>query len=166
MAKVLVLLAAVSFGTTGTAQALGPDAAPTGVGAARIVIGGALLLLVARAVPAAAGPWPRRELGAIAAAIAVYQLSFFAAVDRTGVAVGTVVALGSAPAIAGITGRLLDHQPLTRRWAGATALACSGVLLLVLAGGDTRVDPLGIGLAIASGMGYATYTVLAKRVLR
>ena len=62
MAKVLVLLAAVCFGTTGTAQALGPDAAPAGVGAARIVIGGALLLLVARAVPAAAARWPRREL--------------------------------------------------------------------------------------------------------
>src|SRR6185295_13796906 len=56
MARVLVLLSAVLFGTTGTAQALGPDAAPVTVGAARIAIGGALLLLVARAVPAAAAP--------------------------------------------------------------------------------------------------------------
>ena len=166
MARLLVLLSAVCFGTTGTAQALGPDASPLTVGAARIAIGGALLLLVARAVPAAAAPWPRRELGAIAAAIAIYQLSFFAAVDRTGVAVGTVVALGSAPAIAGVTGRLLDNQPLTGRWAGATALACSGVLLLILAGGETSADPLGIALAVCSGTGYATYTVLAKRVLR
>jgi DME family drug/metabolite transporter len=167
MAKVLVLLAAVCFGTTGSAQALGPDAAPTSVGAARIVIGGALLLLVARAVPAAAAPWPRRELAVIAAAIAVYQLSFFAAVDRTGVAVGTVVALGSAPAIAGVTARLFDGQPLTGRWAAATALACGGVLLLVLgSGADASVDPLGIMLAVVSGSGYATYTVLAKRVLR
>src|SRR5215218_2163827 len=140
MPRVFVLLAAVCFGTTGTAQALGPDAAPLTIGATRIAVGGALLLLVARAVPAAAAAWPRRELGVIAAAIAVYQLSFFAAVDRTGVAVGTVVALGSAPALAGITGRLLDRQPLTGRWAGATALACSGVLLLILAGGDTSVD--------------------------
>ena len=131
------------------------------------MIGGALLLLVARAVPAAAAPWPRRELGVIAAAIAVYQLSFFAAVDRTGVAVGTVVALGSAPAIAGVTARLFDGQPLTGRWAAATALACGGVLLLVLgSGADASVDPLGIMLAVVSGTGYATYTVLAKRVLR
>jgi DME family drug/metabolite transporter len=167
MAKVLVLLAAVCFGTTGTAQALGPDAAPTSVGAARIAVGGAILLLVARAVPAAAAPWPRRELAVIAAAIAVYQLSFFAAVDRTGVAVGTVVALGSAPAIAGVTARLFDGQPLTGRWAAATALACGGVLLLVLgSGADASVDPSGIMLAVVSGSGYATYTVLAKRVLR
>src|SRR5829696_4193368 len=167
MARVLVLLAAVCFGTTGTAQALGPDAAPTSVGAARIVIGGALLLLVARAVPAAAARWPRRELGVIAVAIAVYQLSFFAAVDRTGVAVGTVVALGSAPAIAGVTARIFDAEPLTGRWGAATALACSGVLLLVLgSGADASVDPLGIILAVISGTGYATYAVLAKRILK
>ena len=162
----LVLLSAVCFGTTGTAQALGPDAAPVTVGAVRIAVGGLLLLAVARAVPAAAAAWPRRELGAIALAIAVYQLAFFAAVDRTGVAVGTVVALGSAPAIAGVTGRLIDGQPLTGRWAGATALACAGVLLLVLGGGGASVDPLGIMLAVVSGTGYATYAVLAKRLLR
>ena len=91
-----VLLAAVCFGTTGTAQALGPSAAPSR-GSRPDRVGGALLLLVARRCPApprvaAAGA------GLIAVAIAVYQLAFFAAVERTGVAVGTVVALGSAPA--------------------------------------------------------------------
>jgi drug/metabolite transporter, DME family len=166
MARVLVLLSAVCFGTTGTAQALGPDAAPMTVGAVRIAIGGALLLLAARATPVAAARWPRRELGAVAAAIAVYQLAFFAAVDRTGVAVGTVVALGSAPAIAGLIGLLVDRQPLSGPWAIATSLACAGVLMLVLGGGDASVDPLGIMLAMASGTGYATYTVLAKRMLR
>jgi DME family drug/metabolite transporter len=44
MPRLLVLLAGVGFGTTGTAQALGPDAAPLTVGASRIAIGGALLL--------------------------------------------------------------------------------------------------------------------------
>jgi DME family drug/metabolite transporter len=166
MTRVLVLLSALCFGTTGTAQALGPDAAPVTVGAVRIAIGGALLLLVARAAPVAAARWPRRELGVIAVAIAAYQLAFFAAVDRTGVAVGTVVALGSAPAIAGIAGRLVDREPLTGRWAAATALACAGVLLLVLGGGGASVDALGIILAVVSGSGYATYAVLAKRLLR
>ena len=166
MPRIYVLLAAVCFGTTGTAQALGPDAAPLTVGAARILVGGALLLLVARATPAAPAAWPRRELVVIAAAIAVYQLSFFAAVDRTGVAVGTVVALGSAPAISGIAGRLVEGEPLTRRWAHATALACTGVTLLVLGGGGASVDPLGIMLALVSGTGYSTYTILAKRLLR
>lgn len=166
MPRLLVLLSAVCFGTTGTAQALGPDAAPVTVGAVRIAVGGALLLLVARAVPAAPASWPKRELAVIAAAIAVYQLAFFAAVDRTGVAVGTVVALGSAPAIAGVAGRVVDGEPLTSRWAAATALALAGVLLLVLGGGGASVDGLGIMLAVISGSGYATYAVLAKRLLR
>jgi len=166
MPRLLVLLAAVCFGTTGTAQALGPDAEPLTVGAVRIAIGGLLLLLVARVVPAAAAPWPLRQLGVIAAAVAIYQLAFFAAVDRTGVAVGTVVALGSAPALAGVAGLLLDGEPLTRRWARATALAWGGVLVLVLGGGGASVDPLGVVLAVVAGSGYATYAILAKRMLR
>ena len=47
MARVHVLTAAVLFGTTGTAQALGPDIEPLAVGTARIVVGAALLALVA-----------------------------------------------------------------------------------------------------------------------
>src|SRR3954462_6862647 len=47
-ARLQVLLSAVCFGTTGTAQALGPGGIPPAVvGAARIVVGGALLVLVA-----------------------------------------------------------------------------------------------------------------------
>jgi DME family drug/metabolite transporter len=164
--RLYVLLAAVCFGTTGTAQALGPAAAPATVGAARIAIGGALLLLVARALPRVPAEWPKRELGLIAVAIAVYQLAFFAAVERTGVALGTVVALGSAPAIAGVAGRLFDGQPLTGRWGAATALASAGVALLALGGGGADVDGAGLALAVTSGAGYATYTIVAKRVLR
>src|SRR5690349_22363514 len=47
---VAVLLASVCFGTTGTAQALGPDASAASVGAARILIGGGALGLVAVAL--------------------------------------------------------------------------------------------------------------------
>ena len=60
-----VLLASLCFGTTGTAQALGPDGlAPAGVGAARILVGGALLVLVAllgqRSRTLASAPAPAR----------------------------------------------------------------------------------------------------------
>ena len=46
----LVLAAAVCFGTTGTAQALGPDADPLSLGAARILIGGGALAAIAFAM--------------------------------------------------------------------------------------------------------------------
>ena len=84
-ARVLVLLSALCFGTTGTAQALGPHAAPAAVGAARVVVGGLLLVLIARRLaPRAAAAWPARAVLAGAAAVAGYQLTFFAAVHETG----------------------------------------------------------------------------------
>ena len=87
------------------------------------------------------------------AAVAVYQLSFFAAVKLTGVAVGTVVAIGTGPAAAGALGRLVNGERLSARWAQATALAAIGVLLLAGDGGAS-VDLTGVALAVrrASGM--------------
>ncbi|HEX2085789.1 MAG TPA: EamA family transporter [Solirubrobacteraceae bacterium] len=180
MSRSLVLLAAVLFGTTGTAQALGPAGSPIEVGAARVAVGAALLALAAYAVErrrrasvaradvarAADTPaWPLAAVLASGAGIAAYQLAFFAAVAETGVAVGTVVAIGSAPALAGALARLVDGSPLTRRWAASTALATAGVLLLVLAGSEAKVTLPGIGLALVAGAAYAVYTVGAKRTL-
>ncbi|HET8949999.1 MAG TPA: DMT family transporter, partial [Solirubrobacteraceae bacterium] len=138
MARLFVLLAALCFGTTGTAQALGPDGIdPAAVGAARIACGGALLVAFALLVRRGRGPvWAWRPVLAGAAAVAAYQASFFAAVDDTGVAVGTIVALGSAPAITGALEWALHGRRPTSRWTAATALACAGVALLALAGGS------------------------------
>jgi drug/metabolite transporter, DME family len=162
-ARLQVLLAAICFGTTGTAQAVGPGASPVAVGAARIVLGGLLLVLVARALPVRL-PRVGAPLIGMAMAVAVYQLSFFAAVRLTGVAVGTVVAIGTGPAAAGVLGRLVNGERLSARWAQATALAAVGVVLLAGDAGAS-VDPTGVALAVTSGVGYATYTVLSKRML-
>src|SRR5215218_3937647 len=124
MSRLMVLLAAVCFGTTGTAQALGPEGLePSGVGAARILVGGALLLLVGGAT---VRHLPRTPLLIAAAAVATYQLSFFAAVADTGVAVGTIVAIGSGPAFAGAFEWLITRSVPTKAWAAATALSCAG----------------------------------------
>ena len=175
MARAHVLTAAVLFGTTGTAQALGPDIEPLAVGTARIVVGAALLALVAlaagRAKGVAAGrarlgSGDRRLVLLAGSFVAVYQASFFAAVADTGVAVGTVVALGSAPAFTGLFGRLFAGERLERRWFAATALACAGVCLLTLGGGSGgQVSAPGIGLALAAGAGYAGYAVIGKHLL-
>ncbi len=162
-ARLQVLLAAVCFGTTGTAQALGPAASPVAVGAARIVLGGALLVAIARGMGVRI-PRVDRTVLVIAVGVCVYQLSFFAAVKLTGVAVGTVVAIGSGPAAAGVLGRLVNGERLTGRWALATLCAAAGVALLAGEGGGT-VDPAGVGLAIAAGVGYATCTVLSRRLI-
>src|SRR4051812_40634573 len=164
MARFQVLLAALCFGTTGTSQALGPGGlSPAGVGAARILIGGALLVLVGRAGLRRLSP---RPLLVAAAGVATYQLCFFAAVADTGVAVGTIVALGSAPAPAGALEWALERRAPSRGWAAATALACAGVAMLALAGADAAVSLPGVLLALGAGGSYAAYTLAAKRLLQ
>ncbi len=162
-----VLLAAVCFGTSGTAQALGPGGAPTSVGAVRIAVGALLLWLIARSLAGRAeeSAAPARLAWLAGVGVAIYQLAFFAAVDQTGVAVGTVVAIGSGPAAAGLLSRVVNGEPLTGRWAAATALACGGIVLLGAGGGSASVDPVGVALAVVAGLGYASYTVLAKRMI-
>jgi DME family drug/metabolite transporter len=168
-AQRFVLLSAVLFGTTGTAQALGPDGtSPLTVGAARVALGAAALVAIAFATRAlrAGGRWAPVPALATAVGVAAYQLSFFAAVDSTGVALGTVVALGSGPAFAGLFSLALRGERPTGRWAGATALAVGGATLLVLAGGDSAsVDPAGVLLALGAGASYGLYTVTTKTLL-
>jgi drug/metabolite transporter, DME family len=173
VARINVLTAAVLFGTTGTAQALGPAIEPVAVGTARIVVGAALLGAIALAAGRAAGR-RRATLGAgdrrlvllSGLFVAVYQASFFAAVAETGVAIGTVVALGSAPVFTGLFGRVFAGERLAPRWFMATGLACAGVVLLTVGGGSVgEVSAPGIALALSSGAGYAGYAVAGKRLL-
>jgi len=167
-ARVSVLFAAVLFGTTGTAQALGPAGlSPLTVGAARIVAGGAALAVLALVLPRNRVRLSPLLVLAAGAAVAVYQLAFFEAVHRTGVAVGAVVAIGSGPVVAGLLERAFGGPWPDRRWLVATGLAVAGVAALSLAGrAESGVAPSGICLALASGAAYAGYTVIAKRMLR
>src|SRR3954453_17733334 len=106
---------------------------------------------------------PARTAG-IAIGVCTSQLSFFAAVKLPGVAVGTFVAIGTGPAAAGILGRLVNGERLTGRWAIATLAAAAGAPLLGGDGGGA-IDPGGIALAVTAGAGYATCTVLSKRLI-
>lgn len=168
-ARVQVLIAAILFGTTGAAQALGPDASsPLTVGASRILIGGTILAGIALASGSfRKGRVPLGSLALAGAGVAGYQLAFFQAVADTGVAVAAIVAIGSGPAFAGLLERFLDGSWPGARWRLATLLATLGVGVLTLASaGDASLSASGIGLALVSGAGYATYTIVAKRLLR
>jgi drug/metabolite transporter, DME family len=169
--RLLVLLAAVCFGTTGTAQALGAaEASPLSVGALRLLLGGALLVALAQlgghpiGFRGFTGLRPRVAVVAGAIGVAAYQPLFFAGVRGTGVAVGTLVALGSAPVLTGALAMALGIRP-TRRWAAATVLAVAGVACLALAGGRGDVRLGGVLAALGAGASYAVYTLAAKRLL-
>jgi len=164
----LVLAAAVLWGTTGTAQAFAPTGAqPIGIGAIRLAVGGLALLALAawRGRLRSATRWPVLATLLAAGCMAAYQVCFLTGLKITGVAVGTVVAIGSAPVLAGGLGWLVNREKPGWRWGLATTLAVVGCALLVLPGGQFTVQAWGILLALGAGFSYALYALLAKQLL-
>lgn len=165
----LVLAAAVLWGTTGTAQAFGPEnAQPAAIGALRLLLGGLALLIFAllRGSFRPRGQWPLSWTLLSAGCIAAYQLLFFSAVHMTGVAIGTMVAIGSAPILAGFLSRILRQEYLTRRWFLSTTLAVTGSMLLI--GSTNQGSELhltGVVFAFGAGLCYAGYSITTKRIL-
>jgi DME family drug/metabolite transporter len=169
-----ILVTALLWGTTGTASSLAPaGASPAAIGAAALTLGGLLLFLSSRAARVLPRTCTSRERGLLAVgsvAVAGYPLSFYPAVSRTGVAVATVIALGSAPVFAGLLAWLSGQARPTARWAWATVIAVLGCGLLVLgprlAGGSASVNPLGVLLAATSGLSYAAYSLIGGNLIR
>lgn len=165
-----VILGAALWGTTGTSQALAPEGShPALIGAMRLGVGALCMLIMAALSGGLRAGFSRREWRIVlwgGLMVATYQLCFFAAVLRTGVAVGTVVGIGSAPLFGGLLGRLFRAERLGVRWGLATAVALAGCGLLGLGGTDqVRVDGLGLLLAVGAGLSFALYTLSAKSLL-
>ncbi|HUG74383.1 MAG TPA: DMT family transporter [Acidimicrobiia bacterium] len=160
----MVLLAATLWGTTGTAQALGPDGiTPVTVSALRMAGGGLLIVyaLVRRmTVPLRSiMGWP---LLIATVAMAASQPLFFSGVARTGVGVGTIVTIGSGPILASLLAWIVRGDRVGVRWVVATALSIGGAVLLVAGGEAAGVDSTGLLFALGSGVAWATYLVAAK----
>ena len=64
---------------------------------------------------------PTEAAGAVGSGGGGLSLAFYTSMRLAGVAVGTVVAIGSAPAAAAVIERFADRTPLTRRWAAGAA---------------------------------------------
>jgi len=172
-----VLLAALCFATTGTAQALaGVDASPLAVGLARVALGGGLLGLWA--LRARATGADRRTTGVLArvptgllvvvgaGGVLAYQPTFFAGTSANGVAVGTVVALGTAPVATGLADALLRRRAPSARWTVSTALALVGLALVSgVVDASAGLGGAGVLWSVAAGASYAVYAVAGKELL-
>jgi drug/metabolite transporter, DME family len=172
---VAILLGAAAWGSTGTAAHFAPSGVSSlSVGAARMALGGTLLFLLAMASQdsrrsvrglLAGTAADRAGLALAAAAVAGYQLCFFTAVRTTGVAVGTVVAIGSAPVFTGILSRLTGGPAPGRSWLLATVAAVAGCTVLGTGGHASGARPGGVALALAAGLCYSIYAVAAARLI-
>jgi drug/metabolite transporter, DME family len=164
-----VLFAGVLCGTTGTALTqFAPDASALSAGAMRLLFGGITLAAIALA----SGRRPsdltahRGWLVAGAVAIALYQICFFTGTTRTGVALATVIALGSAPAFCGLINATIFRRPPTARWAAGTTLAVIGIALIAASQPSSRTDLGGILASLGAGVGWAIYAMIGQQRIR
>ncbi|ROP64554.1 EamA family transporter [Curtobacterium sp. ZW137] len=159
-----IAVAAVVWGTTGTATHFAPGVPASVFGAVTFGLGGLVLA-------AAAGRGTIRALTASgtrgwawlgAASLAVYAVTFYAALADAGVALGTTVAIGSSPVFAGLVEWAAEHRRPTLRWGVATLVSVVGMVVVTLArpGGNGASESLPVGLACAlvAGLTYALYS--------
>ena len=170
----LVLGAAILWGTTGTAQSFAtPTLSAYWIGTFRLLTAAPFLLAwVARSKGgrASLGPralatlsWPLL-LGA-AACMTLYNLAFFAGVRASSVAIGTALALGSAPAWAGLLQGLVSRRAPTRLWWLGVGIAVSGLAIALLGASGAPLHAGGAALCLVAGLAYALYARLTKRLI-
>lgn len=161
-----VLLAAVLWGTTGTTQTfLQEGISPIAIAGVRSAIGGGGLLIIVllmRKINFRNWSWKWTLLAAFT--IALFQSLFFTSVSLTGVAVGTVVTIGSSPIFAGIIEWLFWKRRPSTVWGISTTLAVIGCILLFINQGETTIHPLGILCALCAGIMFAFYTNCSKQL--
>ncbi|CAM5485885.1 EamA family transporter OS=Streptomyces alboniger OX=132473 GN=CP975_04860 PE=4 SV=1 [Streptomyces alboniger] len=174
---VYLIVAGVAWGTAGAAAALvfgASDMGPVGLSFWRCA-GGFVLLLATRALRpsrkrpyvsgAARAPLGRRarRIAVTGVALAVFQTAYFAAVETTGLAVGTVVTMGSGPVLIALGARLTMGERLGGGGAVAVVGALAGLVVLVLGGGGASVRPLGVVWGLVSAAAYAAMTLVTRR---
>ncbi|WP_436842616.1 DMT family transporter [Streptomyces flaveolus] len=173
-----MLAASVLWGTTGTAATFAPQVGPLAIGAVAMGLGGLLQALVAAPRIARHALRLRGERGTVvlgAASVAVYPLAFYSSMRLAGVAVGTVVSLGTAPLASALIERVVDGRRLTRRWTTAAALGLLGTALLCVAEAAHAGDGtgraslagtlLGVSLGLVAAATYALYSWAAHRLI-
>jgi drug/metabolite transporter, DME family len=169
----LVLLGAMLWGTAGASQALLDGAIPpVVVGALRTVIAGiALGALASRGLRSSlrqvaavrARAVPLLAVGGLCTA--GYQAAFFVGVRSLGIAVGTILAVGSAPFFAGALALLRGRGRPSRLWVGTTSLAVAGLTLLVRPQAGVELSVPGATAALSAGLAFGVFTVVSKELL-
>jgi DME family drug/metabolite transporter len=140
--------------------------------------GGLLLALIALAVHLrkpqlmreAKGGWQTWAAILIGgASVMAYQATFFAGTRANGVAIGTVIAIGSSPLFAGLFEWLILRLKPDLIWFGLTLLGIGGVYLLSVLGSAEvmaeSADLGGVAASLGAGASYASYVVAMRVVL-
>ena len=166
-----VMMSSMSWGTSGILQAFAPAGAhPLTVGAVRVVFAGfflaAYMLVKGDGVLPAFRKTPFVPLLITVTGVMGYQFAFFTALTLTGVSIGSMIAIGASPIVAGVFGALFEREPLSGRWAVSTIVAITGCVLLLGGGssGSLAINWTGAALALLAAFCYALLGLGMKRL--
>ena len=163
-----VVAASVLFGTSGTARSFLPDDAPSlGIAAMRLLIGAVPLMLFAFFMHRSSFQRPNSQIVLAGCAMGLFQVLFFQSISLTGVAVGTMVTIGSGPIVATAV-EFVAGRKISWTMASGVAVALVGLSILVLGsspsdGGEFSLQ--GIMSGVGAGACYAAYTHISKGLL-
>src|SRR5690554_4373706 len=117
----------------------------------------------------AARPVPDSAAGL---AVAIYPLAFYSAMRLSGVAVGTVVSIASAPLFTVILEWACTRRSVSLRWGLSFAFGAAGIALLATGrpepgSADTGIawTWLGVLVGLLAGLTYATYSWAARHMI-
>jgi DME family drug/metabolite transporter len=167
-----IVFASFLWGTTGTVASYSPDVSSLGIGAFSMGIGGVLLVIVAKnklRIDYKLMLEQPKVLLLGAASVAIYPLAFYTSMRLSGVAIGTVVSIATAPFFAAIFERLISKKHISLQWIVSFVIGATGIVLLVL-GRDLsnhsaysiQQQSLGLILGCIAGLTYAGYSWSAK----
>ena len=160
-------MGSVLFGTSGTARSYAPEGATSlSVAGVRLLLGAVPLVIFALWRRARPIPRPGALSFVAGASMTAFQILFFAAVQRQGVAIGTMLAIGSSPIMTSIAELARGERPHPRTIIG-TVGALGGLALLVLGQPHTQqsINAIGVACGLGAGACYALYTILSKQLL-
>ncbi|OQQ07153.1 EamA family transporter [Vibrio splendidus] len=170
-----ILFASILWGTTGTAASFAPDLSPLAVGAFSMGVGGLMQAgLAYRKVLFAFDKLlqNKRLLAVSALALAVYPLAFYSSMKLSGVAVGTVVSIATAPFFSALLECLISKKNnINKRWLTSFAIGVVGIGLLVFSESSSKNESgddlklLGIALGLLAGLCYAIYSWATKALI-
>jgi DME family drug/metabolite transporter len=162
-----LVLAGLLWGTgglTGTLLGRAAGLSPVSVAALLLPTGGALIVafrvIPGRRWPAGRAAWTRVALTGLLAA--TFQAAYFTSVSLTSVSLATLVTIGATPVIVLVAELLLGRRRLDRSGVTRTALALTGLGLLVglPSGGYSPVAVLeGAAMALLASAGFAVLTL-------
>ncbi|AXT37867.1 EamA family transporter [Alteromonas sp. BL110] len=169
-----IVIASFLWGTTGTAAQFAPAVSPLAIGAFAMGIGGVLLCISARKLLVKDAPilfsTPLIFLFG-SACVAIYPLAFYSSMRLSGVAIGTVVSIASAPLFAALLEYFLSKKPVSLKWFISFIFGVLGIGLLAMgkAEGASELSAsksnqiFGVILGLIAGLTYAGYSWAAKQ---